>query len=127
MPIPATTLYGAISVILLVFLGINASRLRGKLGHGETTTPGLFSASRAHGNMAEWLPAFIGVMLFIELGKGNSTLLHVVGGTFVVARLSYAIGRLAKNGGFTIVGAGLNYLTLSVGSIYALILRFSGA
>jgi len=55
-PVPVTTLYGALTILLVTCWGQNISRLRVRLKIyvGDRGTPKLTSAVRAHGNAAEW-------------------------------------------------------------------------
>ena len=125
MAVPVTALYGAIGSLLILALGINVSRLRGKYnvfrgdgGHAE-----LQNAVRAHGNVVEHMPLLLLLLLVAELCGGSSMMIHVFGGTLVVARVLHAVGFLRSKQAFSIPGAGLTYLLEAALPIYLLLLR----
>ncbi len=127
MTAPTTTaLYASLSVLLLVALGGYTSTLRAKnnvlLGHNDIGP--LQRVQRAHGNLAEYLGPFIGVLLFAELLGGNSVVLHSIGGSFLVARVCHAIGVIGRKLPLHSLGAGVNYLVLTFAAGYGLYLRF---
>ena len=127
MTAPTTTaLYASLSVLLLVALGGYTSGLRAKTDvlFGDKDIDTLKRARRAHGNLAEYLGPFIGVLLFAELLGGNSVVLHSIGGLFLVSRLSHAIGVMASKVPLHALGAGVNYLVLTFAAGYGLYLRF---
>ncbi|WP_224369891.1 MAPEG family protein [Hyalangium versicolor] len=125
MAVPVTALYGAISALLTLALGLNVSRLRGKYnvfrgdgGHAE-----LQGAIRAHGNIVEHVPILIILLLVAELCGGNSTVLHLFGGALVVARLLHGVGYIQGKSAIQIPGALLTYALEAALPIYVLILR----
>ncbi|MDY7225569.1 MAPEG family protein [Hyalangium rubrum] len=125
MSVPVTALYGAFSALILVALGINVSRVRGKYktfrgdgGHVE-----LQGAIRAHGNATEHVPLMLILLLVAELCGGSSTVLHIFGGAVVVARLLHAGGLMGSIQAAQISGALGTYLIEAGLAIYALVLR----
>jgi hypothetical protein len=123
--VPVTALYGALSALLLVALGMNVSRLRGKYqvfrgdgGHDE-----LQSAIRVHGNNAEHIPLVLILLLVAELCGGSSVTLHVFGGALVVARLLHALGLTRRLTAAQVPGALGTYLIEAGLAGYALWLR----
>ena len=121
-----TALYASLSVFLLVILGGYASSRRGKfkiaVGGGDNDE--MLRASRAHGNLAEYLGPFIGVLLFAELLGGGSIALHSIGGVFLVGRMCHAYGLIRRNAMFQGIGALSTYLVLTFVAGYGLYLRF---
>jgi uncharacterized membrane protein YecN with MAPEG domain len=125
MAVPVTALYGAVSALLTLALGLNVSRLRGKYnvfrgdgGHAE-----LAGAVRAHGNNAEHVPLLLILLLAAELSGGSSTVLHIFGGALVVSRLLHAVGVYQGKAAIQIPGAVSTYLLEAALPIYLLILR----
>ncbi len=125
MSVPITALYGALTMLLVVGLGLNVSRVRGKhkVFHGDGGNKTVAMASRAHGNLVEHAPMILLLMLVAELCGGTSTMLHVFGASLLVARLLHAFGLLAARMFGSLVGATLTYV-LELGiAIYVLTLR----
>jgi hypothetical protein len=123
--VPVTALYGAVSALLILGLGLNVSRLRGKYntfrgdgGHAE-----LIGAVRAHGNSVEHVPLLLVLLLAAELCGGSSTVLHIFGGALVVSRLLHAVGVLRAVQPIQIPGALSTYALEAALPIYLLILR----
>lgn len=123
MPVPITALYGALTMLFLTALGGNVSRMRGKLEGRVKDNPDFRIANRAHGNAAEWVPAFVVMLLVAELSRGSSVVLHCFGGLFLVARIAHAGGMLGGKRGPAFIGAAMNYLLMFGIAGYALYLR----
>jgi len=125
--IPATLLYGGLCALLLAALGLNVSRLRGvaKAGAGAPLPPELVRPVRAHGNSAEWMPVGLLLLLALELsGAPGRFALHLMGGTFFLARLFHAAGLYGRNR-LSVAGAGLTYLMILVMGGWATVLGLS--
>jgi uncharacterized membrane protein YecN with MAPEG domain len=125
MSVPVTALYGALSALLTLGLGLNVSRLRGKFnvfrgdgGHAE-----LQGAIRAHGNIVEHVPLLVLLLLVAELCGGNSTVLHIFGGALVVARVLHAVGLIRGAQALQIPGALTTYALEAALPVYVLMLR----
>jgi uncharacterized protein len=126
MAVPVTALYGAISALLTLALGLNVSRVRGKYnvfpsgdgGHAE-----LARAIRAHGNNTEHVPLLLIMLLAAELCGGSSTMLHIFGGALVVSRILHAVGLSLGKATIQLPGALSTYLLEAALPIYLLILR----
>jgi uncharacterized membrane protein YecN with MAPEG domain len=123
--VPVTALYGALNALLAVGLAMNVSRLRGKykLTRGDGGHTDLQGAIRAHGNNSEHVPLAILLLLIAELCGGSSTILHVFGGVFLVARLVHPVGMIKNVNAAQYVGALGSYLTQGVLALYVLWLR----
>jgi uncharacterized membrane protein YecN with MAPEG domain len=127
MNVPVTLLYGGLTALLVTLLGLNVSlkRLQGKVRPSQPIPPELHRAWRAHGNAAEWIPLGLVLLLTLELtGRVPRFPLHLLGGTFFLARALHAASRLTSLRSGTL-GAGLNYLVLVVMAVLALWFRFS--
>jgi uncharacterized membrane protein YecN with MAPEG domain len=126
MVLGTTLLYGGLGGLLLAGLGMNVSRLRGKLKVfvGQPIPDELQRPVRAHGNAAEWIPAGILLLAILELsGAAGQGALHALGGLFILSRLLHAFGILAKNPASTL-GAGLNYVSITVMAAWAVVAHF---
>ena len=125
--LPVTLLYGGLAGLLVTLLGVNVSRLRGlhRVGVGMPVPPEMARPWRAHGNAVEWVPLGLVLLLLLELtGRVGRVPLHVLGGTFLLARVLHAGGLLWKRR-LSTYGAGLTYLTCLVMAVVALSLRFT--
>jgi uncharacterized membrane protein YecN with MAPEG domain len=126
--IPVTLLYGGLCTLLLVGLGLNVSRMRfaARVRAGDPLPAQLARPVRAHGNGAEWIPLGIALLLALELSRaGTRFTLHLLGGSFFLARVLHAAGMHWRFRLVT-VGAALNYTVLTVMGVWALRLRFGG-
>lgn len=109
----AVSLYTAGALgLLLVGLAARVSQLRfqHKISYGDGGNPALLRAIRVHGNTAEHAPLFILLVLVFELGRGNQTFAAIVASAFVVSRLMFAVGVLARGLNILrVAGAALTY------------------
>jgi uncharacterized protein len=126
--LPVTLLYGGLCTLLLLGLGLNVSRLRiaARVRAGDPLPPQLARPVRAHGNAAEWIPLGIALLLALELSRaGTRFTLHLLGGSFFLARVLHAAGMYGR---FRLVTAGatLNYAVFAAMAVWALRLRFGG-
>jgi uncharacterized protein len=125
MTVPVTALYGALSALLTLGLGLNVSRLRGKYNifRGDGGHADLQGAIRAHGNIVEHVPMLVLLLLVAELCGGNSTVLHIFGGALVVGRVLHAVGLIRGAQALQLPGALTTYALEAAIPIYVLILR----
>lgn len=98
MPLPITSATTALLALLLLVLAILTVRHRFRLqvGFGDAGDPGLISASRSHGNLAEHAPIVLIMLGLLEYGGANATVLMGIAGAFVSGRLAHAIGLHGK-------------------------------
>jgi len=100
-PMPAiAALYGGLIGILLVFLAIPISRLRGelKVGLGDGGDTRLARAIRAHANTVEWALPTLVLLLIAELNRASPWLQHACGIALVVGRVLHAAGLSRSSG-----------------------------
>ena len=126
MPPVVTALYGALNAILNILLADRVSRLRNRhktsLGAGEV--PELLVAIRGHGNNAEFVPMAIVMLLLAELCGGNRTVLHVLGGLLLLARIAHPIGLAGKpRNPYRYLGTATTWLMIVASAGYVLYLR----
>jgi uncharacterized membrane protein YecN with MAPEG domain len=104
---------------------MNVSRVRGKynVSRGDGGHAELQGAIRAHGNNSEHVPLTVLLLLIAELCGGSSTVLHVLGGAFLVARILHPVGLMKNLSPAQITGALGSYLIQVVLAGYVLWLR----
>ena len=85
-------------ILLLVLLfGVIRIRLSGGVSIGDGGRADLINAQRAHGNFIENAPfVLFGMVSMMQLGT-SSLMLHVVGATFLVARILHGWGITREN------------------------------
>lgn len=123
--VPVTLLYGGLCALLVTLLGFHVSLLRftKQIRFSQPVPTELQRTWRAHGNAAEWVPLGIVLLLVLELsGRLPRFPLHLLGGTFFLARAIHALGMLTR-WRVSIVGATLNYVVLVVMSVLAVWFR----
>jgi len=80
---------------------------------------------RAHATAAEWVPLAVLLLLALELSAaGTRFMLHLLGGTFLLARVIHAIG-VYRRSKLSVAGASLNYALLLVMSVWAIAAHFA--
>ncbi len=94
MTLPVTAFVAAICALLLLVTAIDTVRQRLRLGaafgdHGDAK---LISASRAHGNLAEYAPITIILLGLLETARANHMGLMVIGAIFLIGRVGHIIG-----------------------------------
>jgi len=116
--------YMGLHGLLMIFLSIRVIRLRRKnrIGVGFGDHPGLTRAARVFGNHNEYAPIFLIFLYAIELNSAPLFLIHGLGITFTVGRISHALAltkSVSKSFGRTL-GMSLTFLCLATESIYLL-------
>jgi uncharacterized membrane protein YecN with MAPEG domain len=80
-----------------LMLGVVAARRRNRQSLGDGGQADLVRAIRRHGNLAENAALFVAGFALFELTGGSRRVLVVLCTTFVVGRVSHAIGLSMKN------------------------------
>ena len=130
MAIPTiTALYGSLNAILNIMLAVRVSSARRRLkvstGMGESKEMEL--AVRIHANNAEFVPLAIVVLLLAELCGGASVMIHVLGGSLLLARVSHAVGMpLRAPNVYRVFGTVVTWTGIVVSAVYLLWLRTKG-
>lgn len=126
MGVPIVALYGGLNAVFNIFLAtrVSSARRSSKTSLGLGSDEALLHANRAHGNNAEFVPLALVMLLICELSGGSSTVLHVMGGVLLLARILHVIGipRPAPNVP-RVAGTTLTWLTILGAAIYGIILR----
>ena len=91
-----TPLIAAILLLIVTLLAANVSGLRMRLGvrFGDGDDKRLLRAIRAHANALEHGLPFILMLYFYELKGGPDAPIRLLGGLFIAARLSHALGMI---------------------------------
>ncbi|MEM8921766.1 MAG: MAPEG family protein [Pseudomonadota bacterium] len=97
--IPITGLYIGLTILLAGILGMRVGLYRGakriSILHGDDME--LATRMRAHGNLLETAALTLLAMAAIELGGASPTLLHGLGGAFILARIAHPLGLKADD------------------------------
>ncbi len=126
MSVPIVALYGGLNAIFNIVLAtrVSGARRASKTSIGLGSDQALLVANRAHGNNAEFVPLALVMLLICELQGGSSTILHVMGGVLLTARVLHVIGlpRPAPNVP-RVAGTTMTSLTIVAAAVYAILLR----
>lgn len=89
-----TALYSGSLALLFTLLSIHVVLLRGRTGivHGDEGHDLLNRTIRAHGNFSECVPYILLMVALIEAGGRSPTVIHLLLGPLVLARLMHPIG-----------------------------------
>ena len=100
MAAPVTGFYAALLALLILLLALRVVvlRWRTKTGIGDGGDRGLARAIRTHGNVVEYVPLALVLMLVAELGHAGPSLLHGCGIALCAARVLHAIGLSRRSG-----------------------------
>lgn len=132
MSIPTVTaLYGSLNAILNIYLAnrVSDSRRSEKVSLGiGADKRDLEVRVRSHGNNAEFMPLAVVMLLLAELCGGSSVVLHVLGGTLLLARIAHPFGLAATKtpNAPRFFGTGATWLMIVATAGYTLYLRTKG-
>ena len=116
-----TLLFAAILSAFMIVLAVRVLDLRGSPVTKSFHKPGrvidpleLERAIRGHGNLIEYAPLFLILMLLLELTGASETFLYICGTVFTVGRFMHGIAFsfMKKNGLLRIGGMTLTFLGL---------------
>ena len=116
-----TLLFAAILSAFMIVLAVRVLDLRGSPVTKSFHKPGrvidpleLERAIRGHGNLIEYAPLFLILMLLLELTGTSETLLYICGTVFTIGRFMHGIAFsfMKKNGLLRIGGMTLTFLGL---------------
>ncbi len=125
MPVAIVTFYAGLNGLLALGLAINVVRMRAKtrtdLGHGGHRV--LEQAQRAHGNLIEYVPIILLLLLLLAMTGLAAAWLHALGIALTAGRLLHAWGLLTSPGTSVgrLFGTTLTWLTLLAAGILAVI------
>jgi uncharacterized protein len=125
---PVITLIIAAALgVLTLWLGIRVMRLRVRTnvstGHGDN--PLLEARCRAHGNLTEYAPIALILMLLVELRVGASPWLWVIGAALVIGRVIHPFGleRPAPNA-YRVGGMALTWSAIAALVVWAVLIAY---
>jgi uncharacterized membrane protein YecN with MAPEG domain len=125
MSVAIVAFYAGLNGLLALVLAINVVRLRAQtrtdLGHGGHRV--LEQAQRAHGNLIEYVPIILLLLLLLAMTGLAAAWLHALGIALTAARLLHAWGLLGSPGASAgrLAGATLTFLTMLAAAILAII------
>ena len=122
-----TGVYAALLGLLLAVLSLRVIGLRGNplfkfmafRNFGDDT---LQRAIRGHGNLAEFAPIVLIMMLIAEMNGASAMMLHLYGGMFLIGRLAHGIcfGFMRRSMPLRIGGTALTLTALIGMAVYLL-------
>src|SRR3546814_21167955 len=94
MTFPVTACVAAICALLVLATAIDTvrQRLRRKAAFGDHGDAKLISASRSHGNLAEYAPITIILLGLLETARASHMATMVIGAILLIGRVAHEIG-----------------------------------
>lgn len=127
MILPVTLVIAAAIGLINVWLAVRVGhgRVSSKVLLGDGGEAAMIAKIRAHGNLTEYAPTVLILMALIELARGPSLWLWIVGVVFVVARLAHAAG-ITRPGANPLrgIGAGGTWLVIVALAVWALAIGY---
>lgn len=116
-----TALYAAVLALILVVLSVRviAVRRRLRIAVGDAGDDTLARRIRAHGNFTEYVPIALILMLSGEVAGAPAWMLHALGATLVVGRLTHAWSLSAHSIPGRTIGMTLTFIVLVGGAVMA--------
>jgi uncharacterized membrane protein YecN with MAPEG domain len=120
--VPITTIYVAVSALVLVVISWQVIRRRRELGVavGDAGDALLTRRIRAHANFVEYVPLALLLILSLELAQVAAAVLHTLGCLLVAGRLIHAWAIVADSVPGRVIGMGSTFLVLIAGAGTAL-------
>ncbi len=122
MPIlHVTALYAAILALILIVLSMRviAVRRRQRIAIGDGGDDALARRIRAHGNFTEYVPLALILMLAAEQAGPPEWMLHALGASLVIGRISHAWSLSAHSIPGRTIGMSLTFLVIIGGAALA--------
>ena len=118
-------LYAALLAVLFVHLSVRTIRARRSLGIGlgHAENPVMLRAMRVHATFAEYVPFALLLIFLVENAGANTWVVHTLGASLLVARLSHAYGvsQRVENFKFRVFGMALTFTVLLLSAAYLLV------
>lgn len=94
MPLTVTPVYGALLVLVFIWLSFRVIQYRraNMISLGDTGDKALLKRMRAHANFAEYAPVGILMLLLTELQGAPDLALHLLGLLLLIGRVLHAVG-----------------------------------
>lgn len=120
-----TPIYAALLAFVFVGLSVHTikQRRRYQVALGDGEKPELMRAMRAHANFAEYVPLALVLVWMAEAVAYPGWVIHALGLTLLVGRLSHAYGitQTNENFFFRVFGMSLTFLVLLTAGLFILI------
>ena len=117
-------IYASLLAIIFVALSVRTLRLRRslKIAIGDAGDKRMLRAMRVHSNFAEYVPYSLLMVYLVEINGAPSILVHALGLSLLVGRLSHAFGVSRDNEQFQyrVAGMALTFTVLLLSSAYLL-------
>lgn len=99
MPFAVTAIYAGLLALIAIALAMRVGFRRGSLGVsiGDAGDPALTLNNRRHLNWVEHVPIAIILIGIIEANGAPKSMIHVLGGLLVIARIIHPIGLRAES------------------------------
>ncbi|HWU74059.1 MAG TPA: MAPEG family protein [Sphingomonas sp.] len=127
MILPVTLVIAAAIGLINVWLAlaVGRNRVSSKINLGDGGEAAMTARIRAHGNLTEYAPTVLILMALIELARGPSLGLWIVGAVFILVRLAHAFGivRPAPSA-LRMIGALGTWVVIIVLAIWALAISY---
>ncbi|MFY9288989.1 MAG: MAPEG family protein [Alphaproteobacteria bacterium] len=120
MLIQTTLIYAGVLGLLLVILSFNVMQNWVRVtGEGQQTDRDMRRAERVLSSFVEYVPMTLILLAMIELKGTPPLILHILGGSLVLARILHAYGSndVAGSGALRFLGSQLTFLILMVVSL----------
>lgn len=118
-------LYASLLAVLFFVLSARTIRLRRKLkiGVGDAGSQQMLRAMRVHSNFSEYVPLCLFLIFLVESAGANPGIIHMLGATLLVGRLSHAYGvsQVKENFRFRVTGMTLTFAVLLGCAAYLLL------
>jgi uncharacterized membrane protein YecN with MAPEG domain len=117
MTVSITAGYGALVALLYLALSLRVVMYRrtNRISLGDAGDPALLSRIRAHGNLAEYAPLALVLLLTAEIGGSAPWVLHLGGGMLLGGRLAHAVSLSFPPTGLPLRTIGMTLTFLSIG------------
>jgi uncharacterized membrane protein YecN with MAPEG domain len=124
-------LYAGLLALLFVGLSIRTLRLRRrlKIAVGDAGNEVMLRAMRVHSNFAEYVPLSLLLIYFVEATGASSLLVHGLGASVLLGRISHAFGvsQVKENYLFRVAGMAMTFTPMIVAALRVLVVYTSQA
>lgn len=124
-----TAIYAALLTLIALFLAYNVTlvRRRRRISLLDGGSRELARAMRAHGNLVEYAPFFLVLLLIAENAGASGLLLHALGAVFVTARIVHAYSIIQRVMYTRFLSTATTMAVLIVLACYVLFMTLMGA
>lgn len=126
--LPITLVTACVAGLMLIWLSVRviSVRFKGEVVIGDGDSEDLLFKIRTHANFSEYVPLFLIILGLVEGAGGGSTLLMILAGVFIVARVCHVLGMGSEaNLTFRQLGIVGTFLCIACTSLYGLYMALS--